>query len=326
MRGDRILLSIASDATVQLGIAGLFANEARNLGVDCTVKPPSSSAYFNASEFLEYSHVVHASNTQSLFRHELLGYLRQHRGVGARHFRMFGFSSELFEQSFHVSKRTLRDLNAAVIQFARSSQTLRVTSAVGTDLRIDLDHSSGWTTSFGHFDGRFPGVLPPGEINTYADAVSGVLVVDGAINSSLPFRGDPRLGLQRRITLELRGGEVIGWSSTDTKLSMVLRSFFDVPNSRRVGEIGIGTNVGMSEYVGFVSHINERWPGFHLGLGTPTRPMSEVGWTCPFHMDFILRDCELYFDDTVVFQDGRFALVPAPASPESGETLFVDAV
>lgn len=116
---------------------------------------------------------------------------------------------------------------------------------------------------------------------------------------------------------------------SDPVVSGVLSNFFEVENADRVGEVGFGTNEGITEWVGFLPHINERHPGLHLGLSTPTQPRTTVGWTAPLHLDMILDGCSIWFDEALVFSDGRWdraALDSQSQGHTVGEVLHIDAV
>ncbi|WP_204080119.1 hypothetical protein [Mycobacterium riyadhense] len=96
-----------------------------------------------------------------------------------------------------------------------------------------------------------------------------------------------------------------------------------------IGEVGFGTNEGITEWVNFLSHINERHPGLHLGLGTPSQPQSKVGWGSPLHLDMILDGCRIWFDDALVFSNGfwdRAALNTLRLGATVHDVLHVDAV
>ena len=51
---------------------------------------------------------------------------------------------------------------------------------------------------------------------------------------------------------------------------------------------------------------NERYPGFHIGLGEHNQTQERVPWHCPLHLDLILKDCAVYVADELVFSDGHW--------------------
>ncbi|MCV7199786.1 hypothetical protein [Mycobacterium angelicum] len=271
------------------------------------------------------------SRVSSPHRGKVLEHLESVPGR-TRVFRLFNFSPELFRLALAVDRESLDSLNSSIIAAAKATRDIHVTNGFGTDLHIRPLEDGGWTNSCGYFGGQFPGILPPGEVNTYTPHVTGTFVADGALNSSFGFPGDPRLA-DHPVTLEITESTVTGASCADPLIAGILNNFFEVENADRVGEVGFGTNEGITEWVDFVSHINERHAGLHLGLGSPTQPKTKVGWSAPLHLDLILDDCSIWFDDALVFADGRWdrgalrSLNPDPAAvSELGDVLHVDAV
>ncbi|EUA20806.1 hypothetical protein [Mycobacterium kansasii] len=269
------------------------------------------------------------SMVSSIHRAAVLQYLQAtEKPKHTRIFRLFNFSPALFSLPLAVDRASLDSLNNSVIAAAKRTHDIRVTNPAGTDVYIRPLPDGGWTNSCGYFNGRFPAILPPGEVNTYTPHVTGIVVVDGAINSSFGFPGDPRLA-RNPVTLEITDSVVQKAGCSDPVVSGVLSNFFEVENADRVGEVGFGTNEGITDWVGFLSHINERHPGLHLGLGTPTQPRTKVGWTAPLHLDMILDGCSIWFDEVLVFSDGRWDRVALDSQSQGhtvGEVLHIDAV
>lgn len=273
--------------------------------------------------------LVLASMVSSIHRAKVLDYL-QSAGGRTRVFRLFNFSPELFKLALAVDRQSLDSLNSSLIAAATTVRDIHVTNSSGTDLHIRPLEDGGWTNSCGYSSGKFPGILPPGEVNTYTPYVTGTLVADGALNSSFGFPGDPRLA-DHPVTLEITQSTITGGGCADQLTAGILNKFFEIKNADRVGEVGFGTNEGITEWVDFVSHINERHPGLHLGLGSPSQPVSKVGWSSPLHLDLILDDCSIWFDDALVFSGGRWDRAALRSSTsgsvvDSGEVLHVDAV
>ncbi|WP_204800866.1 hypothetical protein [Mycobacterium riyadhense] len=290
------------------------------------IKPADA---FDECDLADCDVLLLVSMVSSSHRAKILEYLELAGGQRrTRIFRLFNFSPQLFKLTLAVDRSSLDSLNNSVIGAARSTQDIHITNGAGTDLHVRPLADGGWTNSSGYFCGRFPAILPPGEVNTYTPHVTGTVVADGAINSSFGFPGDPRLATSP-ITLEITESVVKKATCADPVVSYVLSNFFKVENADRVGEVGFGTNEGITEWVNFLSHINERHPGLHLGLGTPSQPQSKVGWGSPLHLDMILDGCRIWFDDALVFSNGfwdRAALNTLRQGATVHDVLHVDAV
>lgn len=311
-------------------LLGLLGDRIRASAARVAVQPASYLGEGRLDDHLADTDVlVLVSLVSSIHRAQVLEHLAQadaQRRV--RVYRLFNFSPELFTLSLAMDRPSLDALNEGVITAGRTATDIHVTNDHGTDVHIRPLPDGGWTNSCGFFSGRFPAILPPGEVNTYTPHVTGTVVANGALNSSFGFPGDPRLG-ENPVTLDIVESVVEKATCADPLISAVLNNFFEVENANRVGEVGFGTNEGITEWVGFVSHINERHPGLHLGLGTPSQPKSKTGWGSPLHLDMILDGCEIRFDGRLVFSDGRWdrdALKDLSQGAAQGDVMHVDAV
>lgn len=326
--GERISVLVSDEIGSSEGEVAIMATLRRaveSLGADLeSIKV--RSAEFDPKIFGDV--VLYASKLKSIHKTELLEHLRDTAKNGSRFYRLFNFSNELFELCFTMRQEDLWELNQCIIHTGRESSQVRVASDAGTDLMISLDGHYDWTNSCGYFDGSFPGVLPPGEVNTYSPHVNGVIVADGAINASFGFPGDPRLS-ESPIVAEIVDSKVVSATSDSPVLQIVLNQFFGVENAVRVGEVGFGTNRGITRFVPFVSHINERYPGLHLGLGTPTQRAGSLDWSSALHLDLILASCEIWFDDRPIFSSSggydRDILLEPDVPIGSDTVLSVDA-
>src|SRR6185369_16826531 len=109
--------------------------------------------------------------------------------------------------------------------------------------------------------------------------VDGVLVADGAINCNMTCDvDDPRLA-GRPVRVEIADGRATSMRCDDDRIAEFPGAFFAMENTRRgplgagefsatenarrVGEVGLGTNVGIRRFVPMVSFINERVPTLH---------------------------------------------------------------
>jgi leucyl aminopeptidase (aminopeptidase T) len=281
------------------------AEVAKGYGCLCTTMPSNTSFESLREAIHNHDTIVYLEGTESAHSKEVLAYLATEPEPPQRFFRVFDFSTELLSEAFRISRADLQRLNDSII--ARGWRTSKVTvrSDLGTDLHIHLDNKYGWINSSGLFCSRKPGVLPPAEVATYSPAVSGVLYADGAINTNFGFPIDPRLA-EHPVRIELEDSRVVSAQCEYPMIDYFLQKFFKVTNADRVGEIGFGTNIGLTRFVPFVSHINERFPSLHLGFGANNQGPPRVEWTCPMHLDLIFDRCEVYFDGELILRDREY--------------------
>src|SRR5258706_15706588 len=62
-------------------------------------------------------------------------------------------------------------------------------------------------------------------------------------------------------------------------------------NSDRVGELGFGTNLGLSEMIGILLQ-DEKFPGVHIAFGDPYGSQPHPDWKSKTHVDVRTRKCD----------------------------------
>lgn len=199
--------------------------------------------------------------------------------------RVMNFGEALFVQGLVAKRSEIRRVNAKLLRRLMPARQLRVTSALGTDLKVTLGSEFEWVSSHGFVDpGELP-LIPAGEINTYPASIDGQFVAEGAIHANRNIDFDARLA-QYPIRLQIEKSCVTDWSCDSPDVQRFLDWMFSTKHGRRVGEFGIGTNVGIRDFTRSNSHLNERHPGIHLGFGEHTQP-DKVEYVADYHMDVI---------------------------------------
>lgn len=200
--------------------------------------------------------------------------------------RLMNFGRDLFELGVIEKKIKLKQINSGLLHRLMQARQLKITSAAGTDLRVELDSDLyQWVSNHGTPGERELMVLPAGEVNTYPKRVDGIFVAEGALHSNFAIDFDVRLAACPA-TFEIRDNVVQAWHCDQPQIQAFLDFMFSRKHGRRVGELGIGTNIGIDSFTPFNSHINERHPGVHLGFGEHTQPRT-VAYQAEFHMDAI---------------------------------------
>ena len=221
--------------------------------------------------------------------------------------RLINASEEFFKHALNVTPQTLSGLNGALLTRMMPAKGIHVRSSSGTRLDIELDSRRyRWISNRGvRREGAFL-FLPPGEVNTFPANINGVLVADGAFNLAVTTRIDTRLA-KHPVTIEIRDGRVVRYSCANSSVRRLLGRFFDYENTDRVGELGFGTNVGIERFIPLNSHINERHPGVHLGLGGHQQTFDAVPYQCDIHLDLITSDATIVTDDGEVIRSNDLA-------------------
>ena len=202
--------------------------------------------------------------------------------------RMMNTSPHLFEQAFSIEKEKLKNINAWLLSKLNNKPItkLKITNKYGTNLDITLNNNKyHWISTYGVAKKNELIILPTGEINTYPESVNGVFLAFGAIHANIPLPFDTRLE-NKSVKLEIEDSLVKNFECENKYLNYYLSNVFKQSRTTTVGEFGIGTNIGITTFVPGNSHINERFPGVHLGLGMHLQKNNTMYKTA-IHMDFI---------------------------------------
>jgi aminopeptidase len=82
-------------------------------------------------------------------------------------------------------------------------------------------------------------------------------------------------------------------------------------NSNRVGEIAIGTNIGVERVIGNILQ-DEKLPGVHLAFGDPYGAQTGAPWKSSTHLDVVGLNFSIWLGDAngeeQIMRDGQFTL------------------
>ncbi len=187
----------------------------------------------------------------------------------------------------------LRAFQARLIERLSAARQIRI-EAEGTDLTLDV-RGRTWVNS----DGRRN--MPSGEVFTGPHETSAT----GRIRFDVP--SSPAGVEVAGVELELRDGEVVAARADrgDTYLQSALATD---AGARRFGELGIGTNLGITRPTGMILFDEKIGGTVHLALGR-SYPETGGGNESALHWDLICdlrRGGRITVDGEVLQQDGRF--------------------
>lgn len=243
------------------------------------------------------AHLFVGENQSLSFTHVLRRFAAQY---GVSIWRLMNFTPELFELGLQLSPEAIKSVNAALLDRLMRPHEIEVVTggAAGESYRlvaaIDPDEYQ-WISNYGrHGKGELI-ALPAGEINTYPAALDGEFHADGAIHANIPLNFDVRLA-RHPVLLRIKDRAVYDFACADVHLSRALDMVFSNDLCRRVGELGFGTNLGVTQFTTGNTHINERFPAVHIGLGEHTQP-GKVDYDAPIHIDMISADSQIHTHD-----------------------------
>jgi leucyl aminopeptidase (aminopeptidase T) len=213
-----------------------------------------------------------------------------------------GLSEDGFLRTLSVDIPALAGLTNRLAEAVSRGRSVRIRSAAGTDIRMDLAHpvitADGLCREPGDLD-----FFPPGLVLTVPaqGSVSGTAVVDGAIT---------HLGkLGSAVTLEFRDGRAVAIRGPREagRLREMLDELAD-PGVYEFAAWGMGTNPGAALLGQDPSFEGERVYGWaHLSTGSNAAfPGGTV--RAKLHLDLIITDPVVELDGRVILENRTFAL------------------
>lgn len=214
-------------------------------------------------------------------------------------FRAISACKELFSTTLMARPEEIEQLNATLLRAMMPSKKLRIETAGGSKIEVELDNSRhGWVSNRGIARPGRTVVLPPGEVATYPANISGIFVADFAFNLNAVTRMDTRLS-DTPVYVTLADGRAVDYTCENREIGNFLDQCFSRYCAHNVGELGFGTNRRVVSPLAMNSHINERRPGVHLGFGQHNQAPGVVHYQCDLHLDLVAVGGQLWIDDAV---------------------------
>jgi len=227
-----------------------------------------------------------------------------------RHAHMVNITGEIMTQGMRADFNAIDRLSQAVLDKVRAATYLRATTPAGTDIHAQLNPAYRWFKTSGIISTEKWGNLPGGECFTAPGEVNGVFVVDGVVGDFLCqrygiLRGNP-------LTIDIEGNRIVRATSSNKDLE---RDFWNYThtdeNSNRVGELAIGTNIGVERVIGNILQ-DEKFPGIHIAFGDPYGAHTGAPWKSSTHIDVVGLEFNIWLGDATgeeqIMREGVFTL------------------
>lgn len=320
----RVCLAVSGDDRVAvvrdqetLPIAEAIAEESRSTGAEVhswtmeelMTRPARELPRSMAEDITQFrptvSYYIGGSLPGELaFRQPLLRLLT--RELRCRHGHMVGIEPRLMEEGMAADYDEIYRVTRQVYEIVRDAGRIEVTTRLGTDLAATFTSSHRWIPCDGryHEQGLW-GNLPEGETFTAPLSVDGLLA-----GEEMGDHFTKQYGLfAEPVRLRLAGGWVTGVEAPgNPALKQDIEAYFGQhPNSDRVGEFAIGTNVGLSAIIGNFLQ-DEKFPGVHIAFGDPYGVETGADWEAPSHVDVLASHATVTVDGRRIMEDGRFLI------------------
>ncbi len=223
-------------------------------------------------------------------------------------YRLFrDFDEKRFIEIFTVDPLRIDRINRALISLSRNCALWKVTGLDGTDLMITTDPKR-WPLLNDNGFRLEDYEMPPGEVLTSPVSVDGRMVLSGAIIGTIPVGRKYGLLPRKSLDIVFSNGKVVEVKSSNARLEEDVQfCIFRDDHTKHVGEVAIGTGIGIKKITGLNYNFEEKLPGFHLGVGIGLAD-EEIGGQrlTQHHIDFVLPRSTVYFENYCVMKEGRF--------------------
>jgi leucyl aminopeptidase (aminopeptidase T) len=209
---------------------------------------------------------------------------------GARGATMPGITEEVMIAGLDADYGEISDHCEAVYEQVSGAAEVRVTTEAGTDITFEPGGRE-WHTDTGlvHEPGAFSN-LPAGEVFVSPETAQGTYVVDGTMR--------PHGLLDRQLRFEVEDGYVTHISDDAVREQVEEGAESVGLDAYNLAELGIGTNVGVTELVGSVL-LDEKAAGtVHIAIGDDASIGGDT--EAPLHLDGIVREPTVYADGVEV--------------------------
>jgi leucyl aminopeptidase (aminopeptidase T) len=212
--------------------------------------------------------------------------------AGARGATLPGITEDVFLTGLDADYESIADHCEAVLEQVEAADEVRVTTPAGTDVAFEAGDNE-WLSDTGivHEAGGFSN-LPAGEVFVSPEDANGTYVVDGTM---MPHG---LLSEGQTLRFEVEDGFVTDISDDEVREQVEAAADEVGRDAYNLAELGIGTNVGVTDLVGSVL-LDEKAAGtVHVAIGDDAGIGGETD--APLHLDGIIRQPTVYADGEAV--------------------------
>jgi len=237
---------------------------------------------------METADVVLAPTTKSLTHTEARS---EANAAGARVATLPGITEGVFLMGLDADYATIEGHCEDVLAQVGDADEIRVTTPQGTDITFTVG-SREWYLDTGivHEAGEMSN-LPAGEVFIAPETADGTFVVDGTMRPHGKLDG-------KLLSFEVEDGYVTDISDPDIREQVETAAEEVGRDAYNLAELGIGTNVAVSELVGSVLLDEKAGGTVHIAVGDDHAIGGDTH--APIHLDGILTEPTVYADGTEI--------------------------
>ena len=222
-----------------------------------------------------------------------------------RHGHMIGINDVVMTDGMAADYDEIYTVTRKVFEIVRHATRISVNTSLGTDLVATFSPTLHWIPCDGRYweQGRW-GNLPEGETFTCPVSIDGEIAAEEMGDWFTEKYGM----LSPPLRLQIRASRMVSVDTPDAQLAAEVRDYMSQhPNSNRVGEFAVGTNVGLKRIVGNFLQ-DEKFPGVHIAFGDPYGFETKADWACPSHVDALASHATVAVDGRKIMENGRFLI------------------
>jgi aminopeptidase len=223
-----------------------------------------------------------------------------------RHAHMVNIERRIMLEGMRADFQKVDELSIRVYEIVQAASQIRARTAAGTDVVARLNPSYKWLKTSGIISPNKWGNLPGGEVFTTPGEVNGTFVIDGVVGDYLCAKyGDLHA---TPLTITVKENRLTEIHCDDHALEQEFWQYTHTdPNSDRVGEFAIGTNIGLHHVIGNILQ-DEKIPGVHMAFGNPYGAHTGADWDCSTHIDVVGTKFDIWADDRQIMRAGEFLI------------------
>jgi leucyl aminopeptidase (aminopeptidase T) len=215
--------------------------------------------------------------------------------AGARGATLPGITEDVFTTGMDADYESIAAKCERMLDQVVNAEEIRVTTPQGTDITFEIgDREWHDDTGMVHEAGEFSN-LPAGEVFVSPETADGTYVVDGTM------RPHGLLDPDQQLRFEVEDGFVTEISDDEIRAQVETAADEVGRDAYNLAELGIGTNLAVTDLVGSVLLDEKAGGTVHIAIGDDAGIGGDTD--APLHLDGILRD-------PTVLVDGREIELP----------------
>ncbi len=214
-------------------------------------------------------------------------------------------TEKIFIHGMKADYNTIKNISNKVLNQVENAKKIKITTKKGTDLTISLSDNN-WVATYGDYSttDQQGSNLPSGEVFTWPKKVDGIAIIDGILGSHFSKKYGLLYGKSLKLTIVDSFIQEV--ECQDKRLERDFKKYIEIDeNSKRINELGIGTNIGIKKLFGIMVN-DEKMPGVHIAIGNPCPNTCKKDIKSKVHCDMIMLKASIDVENKTIMKEGRF--------------------